>query len=85
MGGWWGRLWIWATLALLIALAVAMMVVGSSPLVRIWRALESSEAPSALTEKRLDDLLSAAHLWLLTLIGGGGVAAILWLMLFKPF
>ncbi len=85
MGGWWGRLWIWAALLLLVVLAVAMLGVGSGPLTRIRQALESGEGSSALTKKSLADLLSATHPWLLTVIGGGGLAIILWLMLFKPF
>jgi hypothetical protein len=30
-------------------------------------------------------MLDAAHPWLLTAIGGGGLVLILWLMMFKPF
>jgi hypothetical protein len=36
-------------------------------------------------EKQLAVLLAATHPWLLTVIGGGGLVLILWLMMFKPF
>jgi hypothetical protein len=36
-------------------------------------------------KKQLAILLAAIHPWLLAVISGGGLALILWLMLFKPF
>lgn len=91
MGNWWGQLWIWAALGLLIALSVFMTFVGSRPLIRIRRTLESAEStkstlsPVAPTEQRLGELLAATHPWLLTTVSGGSIAVILWLMMFKPF
>jgi hypothetical protein len=98
MGGWWGQLWIWSALGLLILINVAMVVVASGPLIRIrqlvgaavlGRAQTHSAPPSnttgAAVDQQLAVQLAAVNPLLLTLIGGGGLALILWLMLFKPF
>ena len=100
MGGWWGQLWIWSALGLLILVNVAMVVVASGPLIRIrqlvgaavpGRAKTYSAPPSNTTttgasvDQQLAMQLAAVNPLLLTLIGGGGLAVILWLMLFKPF
>jgi len=95
MGNWWGQGWIWASLGLFILIGVTMTLLGSRPLNRIRQLVQagnpsrsetishSSLDPSA--EKQLAVLLAATHSWLLTVIGGGGLALILWLMMFKPF
>jgi hypothetical protein len=95
VGDWWGRYWIWTALGLLILISIAMTLVGSGPLIRI-RQLVGATGPSRGTvvstppagvnlEKQLEVLLAAVHPVVLTAIGGGGLAVILWLMLFKPF
>jgi hypothetical protein len=95
MGNWWGQGWIWASLGLFILIGVTMTLLGSRPLNRIRQLVQagnpsrsetishSSLDPSA--EKQLAVLLAATHPWLLTVIGGGGLVLILWLMMFKPF
>lgn len=91
MGGWWGRLWIWTALGLLILMAVSMSLLGSRPLNRLRALAQASEKPegalalSAVADERQAALLDGTHPALLTVIGGGGLALILWLMLFKPF
>jgi len=95
MGNWWGQGWIWAALGLFVLMGVTMSPLGSRPLNRIRqlvqasnpaRAGTTSHAPVDLSaEKQLTVMLAATHPWLLTVIGGGGLVAILWLMLFKPF
>ena len=95
VGNWWGYHWIWTALGLLILVSIAMTLVGSGPLIRI-RQLVGASGPSrakAVTlpragtdyDQQLTSLLAAVHPVLLTVIGGGGLAVILWLMLFKPF
>ena len=95
VGNWWGRHWIWTALGLLILISIAMTLVGSGPLIRI-RQLVGATGPSrgkpavlppagADLDTQLEVLLAAVHPVLLTAIGGGGLAVILWLMLFKPF
>lgn len=94
MGNWWSQGWIWAALGLFILISV-LMSLGSRPLKRI-RQLVHAGNPSRLetvshasldtsAEKQLTALLAVTHPWLLTVIGGGGLVLILWLMMFKPF
>ncbi len=95
MGSWWGQGWIWTALGLFLLMGVTMTLLGSRPLNRL-RQLVPADNPSrsetsshasldTSAEKQLAVLLAATHPWLLTLIGGGGLALILWLMMFKPF
>jgi len=95
MGNWWGQGWIWASLGLFILIGVTMAPLGSRPLNRIRRLVHAGN-PSRLeaisnssldtsAEKQLAVMLAATHPWLLTVIGGGGLVLILWLMMFKPF
>jgi hypothetical protein len=97
MGGWWGHGWIWAALGLLILISVGMFAFGSGPLIRIRQLVQPEEgprrarmsaiqsSPGAATDQQLAALLAATRPVVLTAIGGGGLALILWLMLFKPF
>jgi hypothetical protein len=95
MGGWWGRYWIWAALGLLVLISFAMTIVGSGPLIRIRQLLgetgprrpkvDLQTSSTIPTDQQLAVALAAVNPLLLTAIGGGGLALILWLMLFKPF
>ncbi len=95
MGNWWGQGWIWASLGLFILIGVTMTLLGSRPLNRIRQLVHAGNSSRSETishssldtsaEKQLAVLLAATHSWLLTVIGGGGLALILWLMMFKPF
>ena len=95
MGDWWGRVWIWTSLILFVAIGIAMMAIGSRPLNHIRELLQPSassrakiaiQAPSDATpDQQLAVGLAQVHPWLLTAVGGGGLAVLLWLMMFKPF
>jgi hypothetical protein len=95
MGTWWGQGWIWVALGLFIVLGVTMTYLGSRPLNRIRQLVHASNPSRSETishssldlsaEKQLAVMLAATHPWLLTVIGGGGLVVILWLMMFKPF
>jgi hypothetical protein len=96
MGGWWGQYWIWAALGVLVLISVAMFAIGSGPLMRIRQVVDPEEAArmkpnrattalEAPTEQELANLLAATRPVLITLVGGGGLAILLWLMMFKPF
>jgi hypothetical protein len=95
-GNWWGHLWIWVSLGVLVLMGVSMTILGSRPLDRIRRLLvQSSElshskvssllSPGAAGEQEFVRILVATRPRLLTAIGAGGLALILWLMMFKPF
>jgi len=95
MGNWWVQGWIWTALGLFILISVTMTLLGSRPFKRLRQFVDAgnpsrSEAVShssldTSAEKQLAVLLAATHPWLLTVSGGGGLALILWLMMFKPF
>lgn len=96
MGGWWGHVWIWASLGLLVLIGVAMTFLGSRSFDGIRQLVqpdvspsgakkEGLPAPTTSANEQLAALLAATHPILLTLTGGGGLALILWLMMFKPF
>lgn len=95
-GGWFGRLWIWTALVLLVAMAAAMAIIGTPHYRRIrilvGAALPAREArrretagdPESADEELAARLRSRVPEWL-TAIGGGGLLIVIWLMLAKPF
>lgn len=94
MGEWWGRGWIWVSLILLIAIVVAMSVLGSNKLSVLRKALGlpyfvSGKAQPAIppaSAAEIDAMLAkGGNPHLLTIIGLGGIAVVAWLMMFKPF
>ncbi|WP_052889313.1 hypothetical protein [Thermogemmatispora carboxidivorans] len=95
MGKWWGQGWIWTSLALFVLMSVSMSFLGSRPLDPVRQLVYGGKpsrsgasgqiSPDPSAEKQLAALLAATHPWLLTVIGGGGMVLILWLMMFKPF
>ncbi len=86
IGNWWRMLWIWVSLGLFLAIAVAMYPLASTYFRRVRRAVGSrpSGAPMA-SDEELDELLTSTRPLIIALVGFGGILAILWLMLFKPF
>lgn len=95
IGNWWNQGWIWAALGLLILISATMTPLGSRPLNRLRQLVNAGNPARSETishssldpaaEKQLAVLLDTTHPWLLTVIGGGGLVLILWLMMFKPF
>jgi hypothetical protein len=96
MGNWWGQIWIWASLGLLVLIGVAMNFLGTRSLNRVRqmvlpdtvqpRAKEDMQQASLVSaDQQLTDALAATHPMVLVITGGGGLALILWLMMFKPF
>jgi hypothetical protein len=98
IGNWWRHLWIWASAALLILISLAMDWIGDPYYDRLRVAVGLEEpkrtkgapAPSGplpdipASEEELVKLLGSPRRWLLALVGIGGLAAILWLMILKP-
>lgn len=91
MGGWFGQLWIWAALGVLVAVGVAMLVFGSRYYNRVRHALgqpawgREAPDPTPATPAELARLLDSRRPEAITAVGGVGLALILWLMVFKPF
>ena len=93
LGHWWGRGWIWASLAVLIATAVAMYFQSTGFFNRLRRAAglpwfdgrrEHAAEPPASHEELLRAQASGRPL-ATTALGVLPIALILWLMMFKPF
>ncbi len=93
MGDWWGQGWIWLSLALLIGIIVGMFFIGTRRYSRLRQALgmpwfdgrkeQPVGEPASIEE--IHALLADSPALALTVIGFGGIAIILWLMMFKPF
>jgi hypothetical protein len=83
MGKWWGHGWIWTALILLVLMSVAMSLLASRPLLQARQLLAAHS--TAEVDQQLSTLLAAPNPVVLSLIGGVGIAIILWLMRFKPF
>ena len=93
LGRFWGTGWIWASLVLLIVILVAMSLLASRHFHRVRKAVglpyldgTKEHAPvEPASPEELRQLLQSGSPHLMTLIGIGGWAVILWLMIFKPF
>jgi hypothetical protein len=92
-GGYWGRLWIWVAIGLLVVITGLMTPIGAGHYNKVRSAIgqkpprDKSEAPppAPLPVDQLEALLMAPTPWILTVLGGVGFAVILLLMMFKPF
>lgn len=93
MGGWFGRAWIWLSLALLFVVGGSMTPLGAAYFGRIRAAVgqrprslpADAPDPAPLAPDELAALLHSRRPELLTAIGAGGFVVILWLMLSKPW
>jgi len=93
MLGSFGRLWIWVSLGLLIAIALLMTPVGAMYYTRVRKAIgqrtrdvkEGEPDPVPVPPEELERLLSTRRPEILLLLGGGGFLVVLWLMMFRPF
>jgi hypothetical protein len=93
LGRWWGFGWIWVSLGLLIATAVAMYIQATGFFNRLRRASglpwfdgrrgRPAQAPASPEE--LARLRGSARPGLTTLLGVLPIVLIVWLMVFKPF
>lgn len=93
VGNWWGSGWIWVSLGLLIAVAVAMFLLGSKFYSQIRQAAglpyfdgkAAHPAEEPVSDEQLARLLNSGNPVLLFALGGGALVVILGLMVFKPF
>jgi plastocyanin len=84
-GEWWGYGWIWASLATLAAVIVAMYALARPYYQRIrFVATALAEGSRAVTPEQFEKLLKAHQPLSIAGIGFAGLAVILYLMLFKP-
>ena len=92
MGGHWGRGWIWAALATLVAI-MAVMYTVATPFYGRMRAAAGAPVPEQVvarmkpppTPADLERIATSNRPIWLAAVGGAGLAFITWLMLAKPF
>jgi hypothetical protein len=92
-GNWWtsGRYWIWAAVLILILIFATMTPLGRLYLTRVRTAVGIDNKTGAydpnmpVDAAQLEMVLSSGKPELLLAIGLGGLAILLWLMMFKPF
>jgi hypothetical protein len=93
LGRWWSFGWIWVALFLLVAIIVGMGLIAAPHFHRVRKAAglpyrdgNKDHAPvEPSSPEEIAHLLQAGRPHLITLIGIGGWAIILGLMIFKPF
>ncbi|HZM72262.1 MAG TPA: hypothetical protein VFC71_02705 [Candidatus Polarisedimenticolia bacterium] len=93
MGGWWGRLWIWASLVVFVGVTLAMTPFAANPMRAVRTALgmqmgKPKEGEPAAVPPGDAELAAARAALRPELAAGVGVAGLIllfWLMLAKPF
>ena len=76
-GSWWGRGWIWASIAVLVVVFGLMSFVS----IPYHRARDSAKEGDSALAQRLERTRPLLGVW----IGAVGILALLFLMVFKPF
>jgi hypothetical protein len=91
MGSWWSSGWIWASLALLAVIAVGMWRFGGEYFSLVEEAAlaaiaaRNTNPANAAPQAAFDAARRSWHTIGMSILGLGGLAVILWLMMFKPF
>ncbi len=93
MRGWFAMGWIWASLAVLVAVAVVMYAlatryyaqVRAAVGMRAYNAAKDAPPPTPLAADDLARLLDTRRPDVIAATGIAGLAVILWLMILKPF
>jgi hypothetical protein len=90
VGGWWRQWWMWLSLLILLAIWATMYLWGGAFFNLVEAAAEraveerASGSGSTTAMEAYDVARRAWHPIAMTATGLGGLAAILWLMVFKP-
>jgi hypothetical protein len=93
VGGWWGQLWIWAAIGILVLILAVMYSVGSVYYMGLRKALgrpgyepkEGVPPPEPMKPEQLAAYLDSSRPFWLAAVGGIGLVAIIALMMLKPF
>jgi hypothetical protein len=96
MGGWFGRLWIWTSIGVVLVVTAAMMLIASRHYRHLRQLVGASIPPRAAgtqvpplnpegVDEELATRLRSRHPELLAVIGGGGLLIVIWMMMIKPF
>ncbi len=88
MLGTWGRFWMWGSTVIFAVIYILMSRWGREYYDSIQMALDPQGEIAKKAKKpetrSLDEVLDSGRPWLLTWIGLGGFAIILWMMIYKP-
>ena len=95
-GGWWtsGRLWIWASVVVLIVVTGLMTPIGSAYMNRVRHAVgvatfddlrKKREPPPPASDDELARVLASPQPLIAAAVGLAGIAVLTWLMMMKPF
>lgn len=93
MGGWWSQVWIWLVLVLLIGKVFAMFMMGVRSFTQLRKAaglpyFEGMKPHPALPPASPEEIAESAasiNPIPIAVVGFGGLAVMVWLMMFKPF
>lgn len=93
VGMWWGRGWIWLSLVLLIVEIIAMASIAAPPMARLRKAAglvyfergKPQPAVPASSAEEIAEKIGEIKVFQIAVIGLGGLAIIIWLMMAKPF
>jgi plastocyanin len=84
-GSWWGYGWIWAALATLVVVSLAMIFMARPYYQRVrFISRAMAEGSQAVSPEQFDSVLRSRRPWTVTWIGVAGLAFILYLMILKP-
>jgi hypothetical protein len=83
LGHWWSAGWVWTSIAVFLTMA-GILVALAIPYYRRLR-LAVARARSSSEDQEIDRLAASPVPVLILAVGLVGLAAILWLMVFKPF
>ncbi len=85
LGHWWGQGWIWAAIATLVIVSLAMYAMARPYYRRVGLVARAMAGGSqAVTDAQLDQILRGSRPNTVAAIGMVGLGFILYLMLFKP-
>jgi hypothetical protein len=91
LSSWWSRGWVWASIGVFLGISFVMVKYGAGYYSLIERAaMDAIEAKKTNTNlavalKKFDDARRSPQAIIVSIVGIGGLAIILWLMRFKPF
>jgi hypothetical protein len=93
IGSWWGDLWIWVAIGVLVLIIGAMYPMGSLHYANVRRAVgikpysdpKDAPPPAPLSGPELESVLTSSRPFALAAVGGIGLIVIIWLMVMKPF
>jgi hypothetical protein len=90
VGQWFGSVWIWAAIGVLVAVMVGMFATATPYYNRVRVAVGKpaygeGPGPAPVSPAELAALLDSRRPEIIAAIGLAGLALLLWLMVFKPF